>query len=288
MKGCGYRFNTLDIYIKDTLTDEEKLLSEEQIRVLTMENGIASYVVRTEQSTITQFSEISVGTKVTSKLERSASLGGFAKSGDKQEPSLLLARHLTDDGKPVFVHNCMGEKSVIAYVPKPKNNMEDDAPLDIAIANVLQKVSVKCETQFKDHEGVALASNLMHFEENDVLWMKGLPVHIWGATSSPGIGTIIIPDYYIEGMKRLVKIEDRHPVDLERSQPFSAKGDSGAIVCADDPDGQVVHVISMLMGSSNFAETNRDNTVKGQYLTLRLCDGLRQLDWEHDTTFTLF
>lgn len=287
VKGCGYRFNTLDIYIKDTLTDEEKLQSEDQLIILTRDNGISSYVIRTEQNAITPFLEISVGTKVTSKLKSSASLGGFAKWGDKQEPGLLLARHFADLGNHISVHTSSGRKSVIAIVPEPKN-IDNDAPLDIAVANVLPKVGLNCETQFKDHEGVALTSELMHFEENDIMMLKGLPVHIWGATSYPGFGTIIIPNYYIEGMKRLVKIEDRHTVDSEQSQPFSASGDSGAIVCADNPDGEVVHVISMLMGSSNYEETQRDSTAKGQYLTLRLKDGLCQLEQEHATTFTLF
>ncbi|XP_045183010.2 uncharacterized protein LOC123541520 [Mercenaria mercenaria] len=285
--GCGYRFQTLDVYIKDTLTEEERQLTAAKVTEIAEKSGILEYQIRTEQENVTKFADYGVGLTISSQQERRASLGGFALKGESRDLSLLVARHLADDGKPLYVCDTEGRKSVIAYVLQPSKESDRCGSLDIAAASVLKKIRPNCDTMFKDRCGTPLASQLTQFEELDVEWLKGLPVHIWGAASSPGLGTIIIPDFYVEGMKRLVKIEDSHPEDTDIIVPFCKSGDSGAIVCADDPDGDIVHVISMVIGSSNFEAKENNPKIKGEYLSIRLKDGLLQLEEELKDTFRL-
>jgi hypothetical protein len=262
-------------------------MAEVQVQTIADKHGINEFKIRLEQEVITEFAEYEVGSTLTSRQNRSASLGGFALKGETKDLSLLVARHFADDGKPVYVRDEKGNKCIFAHIIPP-NVHERFATLDIAAGLVLKKERSKCLTMFKDHCGTPLASELSSFEnEAEIEWLKGLPVHIWGASSSPGLGKIIIPDFYVEGMKRLVKIEDRHPVDKEEIVPFSKEGDSGAIVCADDPDGEKVHVVSMVTGSSNYEEKQQNPDIKGEYLSIRLKDGLMQLEKVHGDTFNL-
>ncbi|XP_060564302.1 uncharacterized protein LOC132723571 [Ruditapes philippinarum] len=286
--GCGYRFQILDVYISNKLTGEQRHIAEVQVQTIAEKHGIMEYKIRLEQKVITEFAEYEVGSTLTSRHDRSATLGGFALKGERKDLSLLVARHFADDGRPVYVCDENGKKCVFAHIMPTNTEDERYATLDIAAGLVLQRERTKCLTMFKDHLGTPLASNLSSFEnEADIEWLKGLPVHIWGASSSPGLGKIIIPDFYVEGMKRLVKIEDRHPVDKEEIVPFSKEGDSGAIVCADDPDGEKVHVVSMVSGSSNYEEKQQNPDIKGEYLSIRLKDGLMQLEKVHGDTFNL-
>lgn len=277
--GCGYRYTTLDIFLRDNLSNETRDLSEDKLTVMMSNNGIQNFKFRIEQEAVTVYAE--VGTQVTSLSEKNASLGGFAKKGvaGNDELCVLLARHFANLGKPVYVRQPNGGKRLMAHVLDP--NVKIECPLDIAVASVLKNVRGDCQTQFRNGDGEQSTSSLFEFEPNDLDYLTGIPVHIWGAASSPGHGIIITAEHFVQGMNRLVRIEDR---DQKRIVRFAKNGDSGAIVCADHPDGEFVHVVSMLMGSP-LDDVGEDQ--KKEYLSLRLKDGLLQLQQEHNADFRL-
>lgn len=279
--GCGYRFSTLDIYLKDSLTEKERKTTEGQLKSVIERNKIERYELRTEHKLMKLSS---VGSRVSGKIEGpTATLGGFAKRGKSKVLCLLLARHFAENHTQLFVETNSG-KEQIAVVLKPVNNAERGS-MDISAADVTKKLQTKCSTQFKDQYGDSKESSLTEFEENEIDFLKYLPVHIWGAASSPGLGIIIIPDYYVPGMtglEKLVKIEDRSSIESGPIAHFAQDGDSGSIVCANDPSGEKVHVISMLMGSVHLQSSSPDSQQKDQYLTFRLKDGLNQLQRERN------
>ena len=278
----------MDIYTKNTITDEELHILEVQVQNIAQNNGITDFKFRKEQEEMTKFTEYEVGSTLTSRHDRSASLGGFALKGKTEDLSLLVARHFADDGKPIYVRDNEGKKRIFAHIIEPSGTEKRNASLDIAAGLVLKKERSFCHTMFKDRCGTPLPSRLSMIEQAaDIEWLKGLPVHIWGAKSSPGLGKILHPDFYVEGMKRLVKIQDMHPEHNGEIVPFCKEGDSGAIVCADDPDGEDVHVVSMVSGSSNYIEKQSNPNIKGEYLSIRLKDGLLQLEEVHGDTFRL-
>lgn len=108
-----------------------------------------------------------------------------------------------------------------------------------------------------------------------------LPVHIKGANTELGLGTISVPEQIAVQKDNLdesyIIVEDR-----EEGNAFCQKGDSGAIVCAENPDkyGEEVHLISMVMGENM--------SKKGSYTTVRLDKGLEQLKSLTNKDFNMY
>lgn len=277
--GCGYRFLILDIYINDKLTEEDKIRSKIELRNIIEKHKIERFVFRDEHNFVPFC--FNVGSRIFAS-HYNATLGGFAKRGNKQTLCILLSRHVSLSTTFISAELDDGKRELIAEV-LPQKQVTGPFDVDISVADVIHHFQTKCSKQFRDRYGNPKVSRLVQFEESELDWMSGLPVHIWGAASSPGHGLIICPEYYVSmgghDISRYVKIED-----LCHGDDFAKPGDSGAIVCADDIAGHCVHVISMLMGS--FCEGNTRQTNK--YLSFRLKDGLFQLREEYGEDFELF
>ncbi|KAH3746774.1 hypothetical protein DPMN_181190 [Dreissena polymorpha] len=67
-------------------------------------------------------------------------------------------------------------------------------------------------------------------------------VHIWGAASAPGKGTLIPGIFQTRNEDRII-IRDRRT-----DEPFAQSGDSGAMVCYFDPRKEELYVVAMLVG----------------------------------------
>lgn len=238
---------------------------------------ITRYSFHAEPENIFEFAE--VGSTIS--VKRKGTLGGFARLGKSKDLCVILARHLADQGKPLFLQSTTNEdqKTLFGHVLEPKTTIERYGTLDIALAKVLKACRKNCVVEFKDEDGISLPSEVFKFK--DISPLFGLPVHIWGATSSPGLGKIVIPVLYMKEMEeKFMKIESRDSYDVSSSAvEFAKEGDSGAVVCANTPDGETLTVLAMLMGS---AHNNEDTgtTEKQQYVCFRLINGLEQLQKE--------
>ncbi|KAL4226964.1 hypothetical protein ACF0H5_014941 [Mactra antiquata] len=276
--GCGYRYTTLEVFFRDSLTDTEGSESKEHTMLLLTENGITNYKFQTEKE-ITYFNG-RVGSLISNEHSRRASIGGFALKGTRKELCLLTARHFAGSGGGnVYLEQPNEERKHIGEFLAPITNL--NAPPDIAAALILDNVRNHFQTQFKNSDGDFLPSSVVHFAENEIENLFGLPVHMWGATSTPGVGVITNPEVYIPGMKRLVKFED---IDYNPIARFANFGDSGAMICADDNDGEHVQVVSMLMGAPLDAVGENE---RQSYYGFRMIDGLVTLQEEHETEFEL-
>ena len=66
-------------------------------------------------------------------------------------------------------------------------------------------------------------------------------VHIWGAVSAPGKGTLIPGIFQTRNEDRII-IRDRRT-----DEPFAQSGDSGAMVCYFDPRKEVLYAVAVLI-----------------------------------------
>lgn len=285
----GYRFRTLDVFLDASLKDEEKNASEGKLKQMLAKENILKFSFHYEQREITQYRAVGSTIKIHSK----GTLGGFAKLGQEEDTCVLLARHLAEQSNftngSVFVQNSPNseEMSQFAHVLAARNQTTKYASLDIAIAKVLPQERAKCNVKFKDESGNGLPSTLCLFD--DFEWMNGLPVHIWRGTGQPGLGVIRIPNLYMKDMEhKLLKIEDRGRNQRQEIERFAKEGDSGAIVCASDINESTVHVIAMLMGSSNHNDVKNNPARKQQYVAFRLIEGLSQIRHEQQKDVSLF
>lgn len=265
-------------------------------RVLTQHN-IREFALFKGKRTIRPLSSFSVGNTVDQNFGRSGSLGGFAVSTHQNDDLYLLtAKHVTDPehGSVVFVTSDLGERKHVASLLAPVNIVA--STMDIAVSKVHDEFKDEFERQFKDSKGIPNNSQLL--QEGTFGAVSGLDVHIWGAKSKPGRGKVASLNWYNKtadnGMEKLIVIEDYSPSDEEidddeASGPttssnvntFARGGDSGAVVCADDPDEKHVTVLSMLMGE----QYPRDGPTK--YMTFSLSAGLRQLGLDQDDNFEI-
>lgn len=247
--------------------------------------GIAEVAIVAGSKEVKMFSLVEVGSSLSNSI-RCATLGGFAKNNDTVH--VLMARHFAECSQNVFVIDENNRKHKIAKVLTTDGVRGN---LDIAAAE-LEKAALRvCDTHFKESGGDYNTSCLYLFDTDDFhSYLKDLPVHIWGSSSSPGLGKIIIPDFHhINGM-RLVLVEDMEgdgAAPIEERNRFAKEGDSGAVICSDDIDGEHVKVISMLMGCNNFKEAEENQSVKQTYLTFRMNSALQQLNKEHNKNFEL-
>ncbi|XP_053382561.1 uncharacterized protein LOC123540597 isoform X2 [Mercenaria mercenaria] len=270
IQSCGYRFSTFLIYTKDGLCSEE--LSQKINRVLE-EHGITEYSIVT--SDINTFSTCHVGKKIAVKDTKNdrkvcGTLGGFAhtSSGESERNWALISRHVAScsSDRNLYVEN--GEERVVAKIMKQIHEGETEKQyLDIAAACLENDVEIGYDTRYITEENVLVPGKLCNYDTEK---LRGLPVHIKGASTPLGLGTVTIPEQssvqnYDLG-ENYVVVEDR-----EEHGAFCKEGDSGAIVCAEHPDkyGEEVQLISMVVGEN----CGR----KGSYATVRLDKGLAQL-----------
>lgn len=162
--------------------------------------------------------------------------------------------------------------------------------VDVTAAKILDSVKSDCDTHFKDSLQQPMKSKLCNFTDAEIKDLEGLKVHICGATTELGTGTISMTELYFEGNQKLVVIEDIEDVDGMIAR-FSREGDSGAVICADHPDGEYVQIIAMLVGCMNYKNISESDPNhkknKGKYISFRMIHGLECLTRETQQEFKL-
>ncbi|XP_045181513.2 uncharacterized protein LOC123540498 [Mercenaria mercenaria] len=184
---------------------------------------------------------------------------------------ILLSKHVAKCGRELYFEDKRKVCKVLQATLK-----EEAGDLDIAAAELFHKEHV-CSSAFRDSTGKLMEGKLHEYEGEDKLIKEGRKVHIWGASSRPGRGLIEIAEFKT-GNKNcqqiLIQIKDE-------DGKFAEPGDSGAIVCVDDPDGTFVHAIGMVIGDG-IGQNGRI------YYTLTLSNVLKQLERKTGQKFELY
>lgn len=277
--GCGFRHSSLFIHVDNPNAID---MAETQAKRVLERYNISDFTIVLGSRQVKEFS-IGVGTKVSGRHVK-GTLGGFATNEGTVHG--LLARHFVESCPNQFIVDENNQK--IGTVQASENR----GSLDIAAAKMEISVLNGCDLRFKDSYGDHMTSKLYPFSSTETIIedLQDLPVHIWGSASTPGRGKIIVPEYFVPDMDRLVLVEDLEgdgKTKLEKNKRFASPGDSGSVVCSNDIDGDYVQVISMFMGSINFNEVEADPKLKGNYLSFRMGSGLEQLNDEIGGTFFL-
>ncbi|XP_053388795.1 uncharacterized protein LOC128551886 isoform X1 [Mercenaria mercenaria] len=279
IQSCGYRFSTFQVYTKDGFCSEDL---NKNVKALLEEHGITEYSI--VSSDINTFSTCHVGKKIAVKKTNDrkvcGTLGGFAhtSSGESERTWALISRHVascSSDGN-LYVEN--GKDRMVAKIMKQIHEGETEKQyLDIAAACLENDAETGYDTRYITEENITVQGKLCNYDTEK---LRGLPVHIKGASTPLGLGTVTIPEQssvqnYDLGENYIV-VEDR-----EENGAFCKEGDSGAMVCAEHPDkyGEEVQLISMVVGEN----CGR----KGSYTTVRLDKGLAELKTLTEKEFNL-
>ncbi|XP_053401927.1 uncharacterized protein LOC123548849 isoform X2 [Mercenaria mercenaria] len=270
VKSCGYRFKTLQVFVDDTCNDK----INNNIKDVLRKNKIMNYDI---VPSIGSFKPLyKVGAKVQPNLDpnRYGTIGGFAKK-NKQGLCALVSRHVAihSPDKSVLLRN--GHIEIRArIIPEtlPPQDLHDKI-LDISAVEIKPIDKEKCDTRFRTEDGDLTTGKESSYETRQ---LRSRQVHLWGGTTSPGLGIVTMPNIRDRDRDNtFIIVEDRQ----NTNESFCKEGDSGSIVCADDIDGEGVEVISMLIGE--------DNAHRGKYATFRIDKGLEQLKRQTKDDFHL-
>ncbi|KAH3804421.1 uncharacterized protein LOC127836468 [Dreissena polymorpha] len=110
---------------------------------------------------------------------------------------------------------------------------------DVLPIDVYQKYEKNCDLRFKTEKGKHMYGVLINDELRQCL--PKMPVFIWGAKSSPGLGRIENIMDMSDGI--YITITDR-----KEGFSFSKPGDSGAIICGEDLRENTLYPIAVLSG----------------------------------------
>jgi hypothetical protein len=253
----------------------------------------------------TPLNKIIAGSKVGNMVEKEgASFGTLTsfvktKSDETKGPRYcsLASKHLLDGRESIQISSI--EQTITAAVIKETAPGDGNMYVDIAAAVIKKEDEKVCDGRFKTEDGT-LIKGIVYNKDDSLLACQH--VHINGASTSLGLGIIAFTQFNgrepIEarnGQNKSCKSKQEEEKSNEinkfiyvesrnKSSPFCTGGDSGAMVCADDEDGEHVELISTVIGKVvNQRETKQcgaanvkenDNAV---YQTLRLETGISHL-----------
>jgi hypothetical protein len=287
IRSCGYRGCTLVIFV-DKDCDPQNLKTSLK-NLLLRDHNIVSFSV--EPLNIKEFCKVGSEGKAIfgNGIPRYGTLGGFGYSkscGGKGSKTIgLVSRHVFNIG------NCPATCALIHSEGKTTEASVDidesfadnhEIVLDIAAISFKEDKS-KFDTTYKTSENKSAKGVLTTYTTEQ---MKGLPVQICGAWTPLGRGTVTMPK--IEGVRdrcmdeNFIFVEDdiTEGTEGKEKEVFCKELDSGAIVCTDDQDNSDnVQLISMVIGESI--------KKKGSYATLKLKEGINQVEEETNSTIEL-
>ena len=298
--GTGYRCDKLHVYVRENSDmDKEKVRSD--IKKVLGEFHITDFEMITSKET-RHFKR--VGARI--RVARKGTLGGFAWMHDKsysgkvdgeaqrKQLCALLSKHVVNGANEVYWIPSEQDEPIqigsIIQAYDPNAGQPETPAVDVAAARILADQQQTCERQFKNSRREPSRCQLYDFADPD--YLKGQRVHIFGASTRLGTGTITELEHFPrtaeEGLQYVV-IEDMEPIEDDGGviERFCQQGDSGAVICADTPDDEYVYVISMLIGSINYNEVERNPDLRGKYIGFRMTDGLRKLEEETSNLFSL-
>ncbi|XP_060553744.1 uncharacterized protein LOC132714843 [Ruditapes philippinarum] len=275
---CGYRYSTLHVNVNVKTTSDDL---KHSIGHVMEKHNITKYSV--VPSVIQEFSTCNVGQGVRVEYVKNefytGTLGGFAytSSGESKRDWAILSRHFA---KSSFDRKLYVAKQENMYIGEIMKEVKDDETnkeyLDIAAASLDDNIS--SDKTYVTEKNESVQGKLFSYDAKKLMC---LPVHIKGAKTELGLGTISVPEQIAVQNDNLdenyIIVEDR-----EEGNAFCQEGDSGAIVCAENPDkyGEEVHLISMVMGENM--------SKKGSYTTVRLDKGLDQLKSLTNKDFNMY
>ncbi|XP_060556248.1 uncharacterized protein LOC132716921 isoform X2 [Ruditapes philippinarum] len=284
IRSCGYRGCTLIIFV-DVDCDPQNL--KFSLKHLLKKHKIASFSV--EPLNIKEFCKVGSETEAVfddDETRKCGTLGGFgyAKScsGNESKTIGLVSRHVVTIGDSpatcAFIHSEGKKTGASVDIDKSFGDNHENV-LDIAAISFKEDKS-KFDTTYKTSDDKSAKGVLTTYTTEQ---MKGLPVQICGACTPLGRGTVTMPK--IEGVRdrcmdeNFIFVED-DITEGKENEVFCKERDSGAIVCTDDQDNpDKVQLISMVIGESI--------KKKGSYATLKLKEGINQVEEETNSTIKL-
>ena len=281
IKAVGYRFGKMHLYLQKIENTKETKEREQQIDKFMDVHCISDY------STSYVFAELeelmTTGSKIVARNEgpngsKSGTLGCFAvmEAENIKTDCILVSRHVVSDCKNVFLNENSQEKKIGEVIES--TTKEEFGSLDIAAAKSVVKIDADAR-KMKNVDGSPRDGKLDELTEGQATQLNGRRVYIWGSKTKPGKGVIINSCYFVNGMKAgLVEIKNEENDTFANRKPFAVFGDSGAIVCSEDPDDEHVNAHAMLIGS------NSETT----HLAVPLKEGIEQLEEMTGHKFTLF
>lgn len=149
---------------------------------------------------------------------------------------------------------------------------------DVAVAK-LESVIQKGKSKFKTRQGTPVHCKIFEKRSAEEK-IPGSVVHIWGASTAPGIGKITSDDFsYLENPSVTYILVENYD---ERN--FCSKGDSGSIVCSNNNRERYVNAISVLSG---LFESREAETTVLQYLTYPIKASLEDLSKRYGKNFRI-
>ncbi|XP_045182435.2 uncharacterized protein LOC123541103 [Mercenaria mercenaria] len=297
IKRMGYRYRTFYIYAvkPKCLADEE--MRRKQICSVLKRYGIYRFEIAPCAENITEFMHVGEEIKVISNTPYSlrprrvrepgtvkgGTLGCFVSMNDGEGQCGLLSKHVSEHCSDVYYVG-KGNNKIIGHMLESTNKHQPNG-LDISAALMNEPISEE-GTMFKDTRQVLLKGMLYEYIENqeDAVCRSEQSVYIYGAKSNPGKGEITMP-FIDNGLSTiLIQVEDQVCFDGNRQGRFAEKGDSGAIVCVEDPHRKEVHAVSMVMGTPDLEDSP---SARRTYLTIPLSKGLQQLQNDTGKQFKL-
>lgn len=272
------RLGITTIYIDQSLSLEEQNEVTSTIKQILAENHIHLYNICTAAKVVAPLNGPEIGSKICGRPSY-ASLGAFLKDEvDKKtnDVYLLMSNHMSQ-----HLHGT-GRKEL--YLLDTTENLSpigellpfSESAYDVAVAKV-KTVIQKDKSKFKTKEGKPVKCKI--FEKKSA---KGLTVHIWGASTSPGIGKITC-DYF--------SFTDEPPSynyiiveNCNKQENFCSEGDSGSIVLYNNSSEKCVNAISVLCGRFDPRGAAQP---EAQYLTQPLKASLEDLSKRYGKKFII-
>lgn len=148
---------------------------------------------------------------------------------------------------------------------------------DISAIKIPTNMIRNCDTRFRDKQGRVVPCKLF---EGNADTLVGKEVYIHGAATKTGKGVIVQNMYgYTDRFARhYILVED-----VDDKEPFCGRGDSGAVVCADDDNG--ILAISLVKGR---VECKSYSKSVRTYFSYFLQSGLKELEHAAESAFELF
>ncbi|XP_045200160.2 uncharacterized protein LOC123554229 isoform X2 [Mercenaria mercenaria] len=296
IQGYSYRFHTrLQIFVSKDSIDR---LKPEIVQTLE-KHGIkqGDFDIVPPIDAVSHYNKIHSGARVEGDTI-CGSLAGFVSMHRKQSEDLcaIASKHVLDGQRSVELTN--DELRITADVIPETAPGDQQMVYDIAAAQIRTEDKIDCEGRFRNESGQFMKGKMCSYDDDELSCQN---VHIYGASTPLGQGIISMTQYnqrieneesnpnrereVNEQMNLNTESEDREESninnghedhnktyivveDREGGEPFCAKGDSGAMVCADDEDGNYVQLISTVMGESG----------ERSYTTLRLTKAIAKLE----------
>ncbi|XP_045181500.2 uncharacterized protein LOC123540483, partial [Mercenaria mercenaria] len=285
IRGCGYSHSTFNVNVERLSDEDEHMRRQKRITDFLNRNGITNIKFNIVSKSVEEYKHIGARIRVPEAAKpteyHKGTLGGFALFNKQNETAscALFSRHVAlGCSEKLYVQE---DDEQLTELGEILEDTLQHGSYDIAAAKIHDHLVQHCDVQFKNSEDYQRPGTL--YTQASSIDLQDLPVHLFGSVSTPGLGRIQIPELSCPGASETyMQIEDRNP-----SKRMAVPGDSGAIVCADDLDDELVHVISMLIGSNTETKKLTDPSVKRTYITFPVQKGVELLQVKTGGTFSL-